>query len=504
MTKRSKGFDRWRERMGVGVRPVRVWPKVAAAIAGTMVVASFAFGIPWYLTRVPAGQLIVLEPRLELTGERQLTVAASVIDTRRVQRVSANFLRPPGEAKPVPFDLYSSPQPIRGGGVVRLADLDCYGSRPFLSPPLVENRRRYQFMIEAIPFGAAGTKPVRFFAQPNFQEFERREKPLPVWIESPYHGQVVDYSFDVEGQAYEAGFLQLRVRPKRWGRYYLKGRDGAVDGASAIPVKRGQEFKVPVHEGSSEGFELYALFAKNREDLPASEAINSLPYGMSRVDIIGPVDFFLNPLRGPVRTDEQWEEDIELAAKIAARFTTPPQAGTEVPLVKLRDFASGEVSPEAEQMNLRYVLGVRPIYRVKPAPEDPAEFVPAEPGEPPTHHVWIQSDPWSLEKGRFENKPVKFGVDPEEGAFEFELWLIAIQPQAKVRLEKGQAWLASALPEGCVRATSVTVVKLPSPEQDLEAESGVQASTAVETVLPPMQWRSQQRIRGYQRSHQPG
>jgi hypothetical protein len=510
MARKSRQFDRWREQLAPGTLPPRVRPKVIAATVGAVCAAGALAGalvlaMPWLMASLkpepePPVAFQFFDPDLGLIEGPQMTIAASAIDTTRVQRVVGNFILE-AQARPERLNLYSSARPVPGGGMVRLADLDCRGSRPFAPPPLVEDPRRYPFMIEAIPFEeGVDAKRARFFAQPNFQDFEHRDAPLPVWIESPSHGEVVDSPFYVEGQAYESGFLQLRVRPKRWKTYYLKGQERMGGEIAFVRVEEGQEFKLRVREGSWEAFELYALFAKDRANLPTSEAIDSLPRGTGRVDIVGPVDFFVSPLRGPVRSEEELRRELDLMRIVSARFTTPLLTEERIPEVTLRYLVSGEVSGEAATLGLDYVLGVRPIYPVRQDPDDATRFVSVKPSDQPTHHVWIQSSPWATENGRFANKPVKFGVGHEKEPWEFELWLIAIRPEAKVRLEEGQAWLASALPEGCIRVASVSVVKMPQPERTPDAESQVQARTPLEAILPSIQRASQQRIQGYQRS----
>ncbi|GAH87935.1 unnamed protein product, partial [marine sediment metagenome] len=100
--------------------------------------------------------------------------------------------------------------------------------------------------------------------------------------------------------------------------------------------------------------------------------------------------------------------------------------------------------------------------------------------EEPTHYVWIQSEQWEMQNGRFEDQEVKLGTGDEDKPWLFEIWLIAIRPQATVRLEEYQAWLASALPEGCVRAASMRVVKIPTEvEERPEPERNLQVAEPV-------------------------
>ena len=65
-----------------------------------------------------------------------------------------------------------------------------------------------------------------------------------------------------------------------------------------------------------------------------------------------------------------------------------------------------------------------------------------------------------LEDAQFEGKTAKFGVSADRPE-EFELWLIAVEPDAEVMPEEYQAWLDCALPKGWVRVASVKVKKIP-------------------------------------------
>ena len=414
----------------------------------------------------------IVEPRLEFMEARELTLAESEIDTRHVQRLVAHFLDPSaGALKGTAVELYTATKPPLDAGLIQLAKLDCIGARPFSVPAQVKDLRNYQFMLEAIQFDTRpAARMVRFFAQPDLRQLERRESPWPIWIESPSFGQVLEspLPFYVKGQAYEDGFLQLRTRPKLQGRYYLKGLKKPVGKEFAVRVKTGQPFgDLPVQEGGSEGFELYALFAKEKEYLPRSEAIDALPHGTGRVEIIGPIDFFLSPPVGHARTIQELEHELGLIQTVQARLTSPDQDAKQTPHVSLRYFCSGQVSSESDKLNYRYVLGVRPIYPVKPDPDQPMRYIKTVKGGP-GHNVWLQSSPWQMENGTFEGKLVKFGVEKEAFPYwEFELWLIAVEPEVTIQLEEGQAWLASALPEGCVRVASVTVVKVAEENQNV-------------------------------------
>jgi hypothetical protein len=260
--------------------------------------------------------------------------------------------------------------------------------------------------------------------------------------------------------AYEDGFLQLRTRPKLQGRYYLKGLEETKEQEFAVRLRSGQSFRIPVYESGAESFEIYALFADKREYLPPGDAIDTLPYGTGRVDILGPIDFFLYPLYGPVRTDEQIGLDLSLVRDVSARFTVPDQNAQESLQVTWKYVCSGQVSAEASKLDLRYVLGVRPMYPVKPDPDKPGYFVKSV-SWGAGQNIWIQSSPWKIEDTSFEGKLAVFGVEQEaHPCWEFELWLIAIRPGIPVELQTGQSWLASALPEGCVRAASIKVIKI--------------------------------------------
>ena len=289
---------------------------------------------------------------------------------------------------------------------------------------------RYEIALVAEPFAEA-FEPIRssWYAQQQCGRLQLRDRPAPLWLKSPTQGEVLESPFSVEGQAYEDGYVQIRTAPKLTRNlYYL---------AETLPVRSGEDFCVEVTEGAYEAFELYALFAARLEDLPRGNPIRALPYETGRVEIIGPIDFLVKQLMGPVRTAAELEAEAKLRRLVDARLTAPPQDAPVPPEVAWKSDVSGRVSAEAVERDLRFVLGVRH-----------------------KHYVWFQSDPWQPgPDGRFEQKPVRFGVENEvEPEVRFELWLIALTPGAE-EIRKGQAWLAAGLPKGAVRVAAVEVVK---------------------------------------------
>lgn len=461
MAKGLKQFDRWAEQLMPGLVHARpAWRRLGAPVGLVLLVGVVAVVVVWQALGPSPAPIAIVELHLEPVQSDPTLVfsaASSAIDTRRVRRLTAYFLTDPSTGlKPIHAQvLYDAPSPVprAEGGLVTLAELGAPGASPFSPPAAVQEAGLYQLVLEAERFDAeAGVAPARFFAQPNFRKLERRDRPWPVWIRSPRQDAVLKSPFPVTGQAYEDGFLQLRTKPKLWQMYYQKGN-------VAMALKAGKEFTIRVAEGGTQAFELYALFAKKAEYLPQADAIQALPRGTGRVEIIGPIDFFVRQLHGPVRSDEQMRKDLDLAKTISARFTVPDQAAKRPLAVKWRHKCGGTVSPQAEKLGLRYVLGVRPMYPLRERPRQKPRFVKAKPGEGVGHHVWIQSSPWRTKNCRFRDKLVKFGIEHEVYAYAFELWLIAVRPGATVELEEYQPWLASALPEGCVRAASMIVAK---------------------------------------------
>lgn len=488
MVKILRQFDRWREELMPGFAPVserRIWPKVATSGVVGLLVGIVVLGTMWYAakpTPMPAEETADL--RLAVAGAERSWFDASQteIDPSVIKQVAVRYIDPDKGQEPLQtLALYDSPVPRKAAvpGLVRLAALGGTGAKPFYGVPTKVIAERYEVQLEAVPFMAEVTPISRtWFAQRNFGRLQLGDRPSPVWIESPQHGQVLDRPFSVKGQAYEDGYVQLRVKPKLHSRYYMKGLN---EGEFAMHLGAGQSFELSVYEGGSEGFELYILFATQQKYLPSADVIDALPYDTGRVDVLGPVDFFLVPLQGPVRTDQQLKDDLEVVRKVAAHFTGPDQDAKEPPQVTWQYPCSGHVSAEAGELGLRYVLGVRPMYPVKPDANRPGRFTKSAPWGP-GHNVWIQSSPWKTRNNSFEGKLVGFGVEHEKHPYwEFELWLIAIRPEAAVQLEGGQAWLASALPEGCVRVASVRVIKVAEDTQD-ESESNLQVTKPAESL----------------------
>jgi hypothetical protein len=132
---------------------------------------------------------------------------------------------------------------------------------------------------------------------------------------------------------------------------------------------------------------------------------------------------------------------MELAEKMSARFTAPAPVATGPTAVSWKYLCSGLVEANAAK-DYQFVIGV--VHGT---------------------HVWFQSKPWKTD-GQFNGKEVGFGVQDEvQAEVFFQLWLIAVRPDAVGRIQDGQAWVASALPEGCIRVADVEVVKRKAAEK---------------------------------------
>jgi len=469
MVKILKQFDHWREDAAPGFRKRPVWPKaVTAGVAGVLL-AAFVVGIVLYRAGPPEVQVVAIEgvrPKVTLTVLNEqtregafeapkrvrLSAAETLLDPARWRDMRVYFLEHTRPTEPIhSLRLYSSSRaapPVGKGLNARLRSLAEVGydiAKGFPKGGLAfAEFCRYQLVLEATsPESRAAAKKLTLFAGPDLH-WEPRDEPWPIWIQSPYYGQVLESPFLITAQAYKDGYVQFRVKPKRWPKYYLAPKD-----EFEIPVTKGEIVEKKVYEGSWEGFELYALFAEERERLPHRREIDTLPGKRSLVDVIGPIDFYVNPLVGPIRTDAQIRSELDLVQKLSARFTVPDQKAEEIPQAVRREYrCSGEVFA-----GIRYVLGVRPMYPVEISQGGFKSLAT------PTHYVWMQSESWKMPNGRFEDRLVKLGTGEENKPWLFEIWLIAIEPDATVHFEEYQAWLASALPQGCVRAASVRVIK---------------------------------------------
>lgn len=386
-----------------------------------------------YFWPAKGGAPLAAEPRLELVGVGErcwMDASATKIDPQRVQRVLARFVDQEDRQPLQTVELYSADEQSRvaGGRLISLAQLDCPGAKPFAAV-LPASAPRYEVAIEALARDDATSVEGRWYAQQNFGRVELRNRPSPIWVQSPRHGEVVDSPFYIKGQAYTDGFIQVRIKPKMWNLYYLAG---------GVRVHAGQDFgPLPIREGGAEGYELYVLYSQKQDYLPRSNPVEGLPYDTGRVEIIGPVDLVVRPKYGPIRTLAQLKAELQLAEEIGAQFITPPGDARTPPEVTWEYRCSGRVSPQAAKRDMLYVLGVMH-----------------------GRHVWFQSPPFSLDHGGFHEKLVRFGVRNETAAeVQFELWLIAVEPAVAAVVEKDQACPASALPQGCVRVAAVPVVK---------------------------------------------
>lgn len=431
----SEGTRRW---PFVFPRPKRA---AAAAAAALFLIAVGLLGIAAWMLSGPdePAHVAGLDTSLNVvlgSDEGLLSAGNTAIDTASVRSLQVHVRGPDGDgAVERTIPLYeaagAAPGPT-GTHLTPLAQLDCPGARPFAAIPAGATWNRYQATLEAVPFnqGAdATTLRTRWHVQRNFGAYQTRRSPWPIWIEAPRRGELLQSPFLVTGQAYQDGFMQVWSRPKAHEKFYLKGAR-AVSAGRAFPALK-------VTEGAAEGFELYVLFASLEQHLPDGRSLLALPVETGAVDVIGPVDFLLRQRAGPVRSAAELGAELDLVKAVAARFIDPAAEGTEAARVNLKHDCRGTVSDKARELDLRFILGVRPV--------------------PGRHHVWLQSEPWHAEDGRF-TRPARFGFDDRQ-AERFELWLIAVGPDVDVALEAEQAWLASALPDGCVRVASVPVLR---------------------------------------------